>query len=238
MMSEFVELNMNSTFCESDKFDVFPCGSLVIGCSSDHCLYCGMFVVLMWLSLCEQVSRLYAKEYPECNYFDDLISAHRNLGLAQAVGDAWILASLIPYCGYDFKVISWNLDENFKLALHKAVDSLLHQFGSKTFNFCIQLPPLQDGKVRAPCKVSPAGQRLDKRNTAMPFIAHLIDRGDVTTGTSSDICGMRIFGSAIVNEDPFALAQELGWSKWSEIQCWNRKSPSTVCLEIMFRDFK
>ena len=159
-----------------------------------------------------QVATLYASSYPGSNYFEDLITAQRNLGLAHKVGNAWILANLVPYCGYEFRVISWTFDGDFKLALHQAIDSLLHKFGSSTFNCCIQMPPLEDGKLQGTQDETDAKRTKKEAPQPMPYIANLVDRGDPTTGTSSDICGMRIYGSAIVNIDPFSLARHLGWS--------------------------
>ena len=49
-------------------------------------------------------------------------------------------------------------------------------------------------------------------DVGMPFMAHLVDRGRAKN-SSSDICGMRIYGSAIVNEDPFSIAKQLGWQR-------------------------
>lgn len=159
----------------------------------------------------KQVSQLYAEEYPGRNYFDDFVEAHHVLKLAQPIGDAWLLIHLVPYCGYELKVICWDLTEDFKTAVYKAVNMLVNEFNSQCFNVCIQFPPLENGNLRRPTG-SPKRRKFEKPNgSKMPFIAHLVDRGDIKKGTSSDVCSMRIYGSAIVNEDPFILAKKLEW---------------------------
>jgi galactose-1-phosphate uridylyltransferase len=158
----------------------------------------------------KQISQLYTTEYPGKNYFHDLVEAHRNLNLAQQCGDAWILIHIVPYCGYEFMVICWDFNDDFKLAVYKAVHALVNVFDSNCFNICIQFPPLENGKQRPPLGTCAKRRKLDVESK-MPYIAHIVDRGDINKGTSSDVCSMRIYGSAIVNEDPFILAQSLDW---------------------------
>ena len=177
-----------------------------------HMLLAETFHYGKWEHL-KQAAKLYSFAHPGSNYFDDFVAAHRNLGLAKNFGDACVLAHLAPYCGYEFKAISWNFDDNFKLAINEAVSALINQFGSESFNLCIHFPPLQNGKMRDPAPPAEIKNRsIEANKVPMPFIAHLVDRGD-TKNSSSDVCGMRIYGSAIVNEDPFMIAKELGWLK-------------------------
>lgn len=158
----------------------------------------------------KQISQLYSKEYPGRNYFNNLVEAHCTLNLAQQCGSAWILIHVVPYCGYELKVICWDFNEDFKLAVSNAVHVLVNDFDSQNFNVCIQFPPLENGKQRPPLASCPELKKMENEDK-MPYIAHLVDRGDVNKGTSSDVCSMRIYGSAIVNEDPFILAQRLNW---------------------------
>lgn len=175
-----------------------------------HMLLAENFHYGQWEGL-RRAAKLYSLENPGFDYFDDLVSAHRNLGLAKTFGEACVFAHLVPFCGYEFKVVSWNYDDNFKLAISEAVKALIHTFGSECFNLCIHFPPLQNGKLRESATVAEIKNRsLETSDVAMPFMAHLVDRGGVTS-SSSDVCGMRIYGSAIVNEDPFSIAQQLGW---------------------------
>ena len=175
-----------------------------------HMLLAENFHYGQWEGL-RQAAKLYSLENPGFNYFDDLVSAHRNLGLAKTFGESCVFAHLAPFCGYELKVVSWNYDDNFKLAISEAVKALIHTFGSECFNLCIHFPPLQNGKLRENATVAEIKNRsLETSDVAMPFMAHLVDRGGVTS-SSSDVCGMRIYGSAIVNEDPFSIAQQLGW---------------------------
>ncbi|EDO26095.1 predicted protein, partial [Nematostella vectensis] len=179
-----------------------------------HMLLADSFHYGHWERL-NQISKLYSGEYPGENYFDDLIEAHRVLNLAKQVGSAWILIHLAPYCGYEFKVICWDFNNDFKEAIHMAVDMLVHVFRSYCFNACFQFPPLENGKLQEPLSPENAVsvKRVKLNGGRMPYLAHIVDRGDITRGTTSDVCSMRIYGSAIVNEDPFMLAQTLEWIK-------------------------
>lgn len=175
-----------------------------------HMLLAEHFHYGQWERL-RQAAKIYSMEYPGYNYFDDLVAAHRNLGLGKSFGDAAVFTHLAPYCGYEFKVVSWNFDDNFKLAINEAVEALIFKFGSECFNLCIHFPPFQNGKLRNEAPIEEVkNSYLETGNVAMPFMAHLVDRGGVKS-SSSDVCGMRIYGSAIVNEDPFSIAQQLGW---------------------------
>ena len=176
-----------------------------------HMLLAENFHYGQWERL-KQAAKHYSTENPGCNYFDDLVTVHRNLGLAKMFGEACVFAHIVPFCGYEFKVISWDFDDNFKQAISEAVEALINKFGAECFNLCVHFPPLEKGKLR---KVAAAeevkNKSLEIGEIAMPFMAHLVDRGGVRN-SSSDVCGMRIYGSAIVNEDPFSIAQQLGWS--------------------------
>ena len=175
-----------------------------------HMLLAEHFHYGQWERL-RQAAKIYSLENPGYNYFDDLVAAHRNLGLAKTFGEACVFAHLAPYCGYEFKVVSWNFDNDFKMAINEAVEALIHKFGSECFNVCIHFPSFQNGKLRENAAVEEVKNScLEKGDVAMPFIAHLVDRGGVQS-SSSDVCGMRIYGSAIVNEDPFSIAKQLGW---------------------------
>ncbi|KAL9980509.1 hypothetical protein ACROYT_G009109 [Oculina patagonica] len=177
-----------------------------------HMLLAENFHYGQWEGL-KQAAKFYSLENPGCNYFDDLATAHKNLGLAKTFGEACVIAHLAPFCGYEFKVISWNYDDNFKLAISEAVDALIYKFGSECFNLCVHFPPLQNGKLREIATMEEIkNQSLETGDVAMPFMAHLVDRGGVKS-SSSDVCGMRIYGSAIVNEDPFSISQQLGWKE-------------------------
>ena len=185
-----------------------------------HMLLAENFHYGQWERL-QQAAKMYSLEYPEFNYFDDLVSAHRNLRLAKTFGGACVFTHLAPYCGYEFKVISWNFDDDFKLAINEAVEALIHKFGSECFNLCIHFPPFRNGQLRQCAPVEEIkNSYLETGDVPMPFMAHLVDRGGVKS-SSSDVCGMRIYGSAIVNEDPFSIAQQLGWLVWpAVIELW------------------
>lgn len=175
-----------------------------------HMLLAENFHYGQWEQL-RQAARMYSLENPGCNYFDDLVTAHKNLGLAKTFGDACVFTHLAPFCGYEFKAVSWNFDENFKQAINEALEALIFKFGSECFNLCIHFPPLQNGKLRETVAVEKVKNSFQEAgDVGMPFMAHLVDRG-AAQNSSSDICGMRIYGSAIVNEDPFSIAQQLGW---------------------------
>ena len=152
----------------------------------------------------------YNMAHPNRNYFLDLIAISKSMGLAKTAGDSTILVNFTPTFGYDLLVISWNFDQDFRDAMDRAINLLLKKFESVTFNMGITFPPLEKGMVRKRLNRTFLKEGLLCEDAPMPYIGHLVDRGDPSDGKfTSDIGGMKLFGSNIVARDPFEIGKIL-----------------------------
>ncbi|XP_066931524.1 uncharacterized protein [Clytia hemisphaerica] len=157
----------------------------------------------------QHVAKNYNLANPNRNYFMDLISTSRTLGLAKSVGESTILINLTPGFPYDLIVLSWNFNQDFQDAMNEAIKLLTQQFGSVSFNVTISFPPLEDGKVRKTIDANCLKEALCKEFAPMPYIGCLIDRGDPSS-MASDMCGQRILlGNNLVPTDPFYAGKVL-----------------------------
>lgn len=155
-------------------------------------------------------ARNYNRANPGQNYFRDLITSSNSMGLAKNIGAATILANFTPSFGYDLLVISWNFDKDFRDAMDSAINLLMKRFESVTYNIGIRFPPLQNGKIRKRLDWSYLKDALLENDAPMPFIGYLVDRGDQSNGKfTSDVCGMKLYGSSIVSRDPFEVGKIL-----------------------------
>jgi len=158
----------------------------------------------------QHCARNYQLAHPKRNYFLDLIAISRSMGLAKTSGDSTILVNFTPSFGYDLLVISWNFDQDFRDAMDRAINLLLKKFESVTFNIGITFPPLEEGLVRKRLNRTFLKEGLIGDDSPMPYIGHLVDRGDPSNGKfTSDVGGMKLFGSSIVARDPFEIGKIL-----------------------------
>lgn len=159
----------------------------------------------------QHVARNYNYANPKQNYFLDLISTSKAMGLAKSVGESTILINLTPSFGYDIIVLSWNFDQDFRDAMDKAIHLLTKKFESVTFNIGITFPPLEkEGKVRKRLAWVHLKEALLLEDAPMPYLAYLVDRGDPSNGKyTSDVGAMKLQGSSIVANDPFAAGKIL-----------------------------
>jgi hypothetical protein len=141
------------------------------------------------------------------HYFADLVAAHRALGLVAEVGEARLLASLTPVKEREVLLLpedalpgaSWAERLRALAApLARALDVALRRLGTLTFNVAAYGPPL-------PAPDEPP----DPAWAGFPFLARLVDRGNLLARTS-DVAAMELFGSSMVASDPFELARALG----------------------------
>ena len=154
------------------------------------------------------VSKQYTMANPGHNYFLDLITASKALGLVKTIGYSHIITNLTPTFVHDFVVIGWNFDKEFRDAIDSAMKTLIARFEALTFNVGIMFPPLQNGKIRKRLDLVDMDAKLVKGDAPMPFIAYLVNRNDASHGkTTSDVCGMKLHGSSIVSSDPFEVGK-------------------------------
>ena len=158
--------------------------------------------------LLQNCSKQYNLANPGHNYFLDLITASKALGLVKTIGYSHIITNLTPGFVHDFFVIGWNFDKDFRDAMDSAMKTLLARFKSLTFNIVVLFPPLQDGKIRKRLDLCDMDAKLSRPGAPMPFIAYLVDRSDAANGKfTSDVCGMKLYGSNVVATDPFEVGK-------------------------------
>ena len=76
------------------------------------------------------------------SYFDDLIAAHRSVGLVQDVGDAHIISSLTPIKEKEVLIVAPELGSDLREAIWQVLDRFVHHLGVTSFNLVIYMPPL------------------------------------------------------------------------------------------------
>ena len=126
------------------------------------------------------------------DYFDDLIAAHEALGLARRVGDATILASLVPIKERELVIVApQGADERSLAAALSAAVTAHRALGVLSWNMALYVPPLDD----------------DGRDwSALRVHARLVDRGDPGNRTS-DIGTMELYATSVVAADPFRVIE-------------------------------
>ena len=134
----------------------------------------------------------YQAEHGE-NYFEDLVAAHRSLGLVADFGDTKIVSSLTPIKEKEVLLLGPGLSSDFRQAIALVLDQFVHQLGVSSFNLVIYMPPL------APTPESWAG---------FPHVARIVDRGAPSNKTA-DFGAMELYASSVVSSDPFRVASAL-----------------------------
>lgn len=127
------------------------------------------------------------------NYFDDLISVHTALALAQPVGNAHILVNLAPMKEKELLVIGERPNEDFCRAVYLALDTLVNRLGTVSFSLALYWPPIDS---------------VEEDWSGFPAIVRIVDRGDIYNRTA-DMGSAELFAISVVSSDPFAVAATL-----------------------------
>jgi galactose-1-phosphate uridylyltransferase len=127
------------------------------------------------------------------NYFADLITVHRTLGLTVDHGAAAVLPSLTPFKEKETLIIAECLDDDLKSALYRVLRIYVERLGVQSFNLVLYQPPFS----------SPA-----RDWDGFPFIFRILDRGNLNSNTS-DVGAMEFFAQSVVATDPFRLIEAL-----------------------------
>ncbi len=127
------------------------------------------------------------------DYFADLVSVHRALGLTVEQGTATILASLTPFKEKAIDILGPALDDDLKAALYFVLRTAIDRLGVTSFNLALYQPPL-----------GPTPEDWQ----GFPLVFRFLDRGDLQSKTS-DLGAMEIFAQSVVATDPFRLASAL-----------------------------
>ena len=128
------------------------------------------------------------------NYFDDLYTVHRSLGLAFDKHGVRVLAYLTPVKSNEIVLIAKDFNAALKKRIYKSLAFYRDAMGVQSFNLALTMPPL--GRTRESWE-------------GFPVIAWLVDRGDLKN-RSSDIGALELFASTAVTSDPFVLSKEMG----------------------------
>ncbi|MHB0876675.1 MAG: hypothetical protein ACYC5O_11605 [Anaerolineae bacterium] len=131
----------------------------------------------------------YARQYGG-SYFDDLMTAHRSLGLAWEQGDVHGVAHLTPVKEHEVMLVARHWDEPLAKAVATVLEAFIGDLGVRSFNVAVWLPPL-------------APRPEDWSD--FPVIARIVDRGDLGSRVS-DMGAIELYGASVVASDPFQTA--------------------------------
>ncbi len=127
-------------------------------------------------------------------YLDDLLAAHRDLGLAIDLDGATLIASLVPVKERELWLVAQpgvdDLDQRFRTAVGRAVAAYRDTLGVRAFNLALWRPP------------------LDEPWPELRPLVRLVDRGAPFV-RPSDIAAMELFASPVVGADPFETVAAL-----------------------------
>jgi hypothetical protein len=127
------------------------------------------------------------------NYFDDLYTAHRALGLTVENGGTRLMAYLTPIKEKEMLLISEELDEDLKDSICKVLRCFTGKLGVHSFNLALYLPPIDN---------------VEEDWSGFPTLVRIVDRGDVNNKTS-DMGAMELYASSVIASDPFRVIKAL-----------------------------
>ena len=133
------------------------------------------------------------------DYLADLVSCHRDLGLAIAEADGVAaFAALAPVKEREILVVGApgadERDPAFADAVARVAVAARDVLGMRAFNVALHRPPLLIREGDGWQAIGP--------------IVHLVDRGDPES-TASDIGAMELYGASVVGGDPFDISERL-----------------------------
>ncbi|MGI5835224.1 MAG: hypothetical protein ACOX87_01875 [Chloroflexota bacterium] len=127
------------------------------------------------------------------DYFDDLLAAHRGLGLALDYEGATVLANLTPTKEKEVLILSAGLEGPLPGAIYRVLDCFIQQLGVSSFNLVIYMPPLAE---------------TPEDWSGFPYLTRIVDRGDPMNRTN-DVGAMELYANPVITSDPFHLAKAL-----------------------------
>lgn len=127
------------------------------------------------------------------NYFDEIFTTHRDLGLGIDWHGIRVLANLVPVKEKETVLFGPALNEYMVAAIYRALHCLTVDLGVTSFNLVIYMPPL--GEI--------PGEWAD-----FPVVVRIVDRGDPMNRTA-DFGSMELYAASVVSSDPFRVAESL-----------------------------
>ena len=129
----------------------------------------------------------------DTSYFDDLLAAHRSLGLAAQIGDVSVLVHLTPLKEKEIVLLAPRLGDELAQAVYRALHCIVGTLGVVSFNLALWMPPLGE-----------TGEDWSD----FPVMVRIVDRGDPLNRTS-DFGAMELYAASVVASDPFRVAEVL-----------------------------
>ncbi|MFO7968378.1 MAG: hypothetical protein R6U44_12360 [Archaeoglobaceae archaeon] len=131
----------------------------------------------------------YSREY-DSEYFSDLFTVHKALGLGKEVNRVKVVANLTPIKEKEIIMISQEL-ANLPFCISRAL-KCYYRLGVRSFTLAIFMPPMEE-----------------LAEEEFPYVVRLVDRGDPMSRTT-DIGAMELYaGHSVVSDDPFKVFKEL-----------------------------
>jgi hypothetical protein len=143
----------------------------------------------------------YRDKYKRGNYFNDLVQAHRALGLTADPADrVKAMAYLTPNASKEFILLTDLYSPELGEGLYKVL-AYYKSIGVNSFNVVVQMPPIGES---------------NEDWGGFPVLARIVDRGDLRN-RASDQGSIDLFAAKAIVSDPFKLA--------SGFRDWLRKNP-------------
>ena len=127
------------------------------------------------------------------NYFDDLYTAHADLGLGFERDGVRVIAYLAPVKERETLLLADGLSPALKRALYDTLACFRDQMGVQSFNVAMVMPPLAEA---------------DEDWSGFPVVVRVVDRGDPVNRTG-DIGGMELYAANVIGTDPFFVVGQL-----------------------------
>lgn len=124
------------------------------------------------------------------DYFQDIYTVHRLLGLSGSQGAVRFFASITPVKEKEMVVISSknpSKDTDAKKTIFKVLRCFIDMMGVYSFNLSISCPPTDNEEK-------------------YPYLIHIVDRGSLLKSTA-DMGGMELYGSSVVADDPYKVIE-------------------------------
>lgn len=132
-------------------------------------------------------------------YLDDLVGAHRDLGLAVDRGEVSVICLLNPVKERELMIVGPagmdERDDAFSGTVGETLEAYRDAVGVRSFNLVLHRPPL-------------FGRTGDDGWERIGPMVRIVDRGSPAV-RSSDIGSMELYAASVVSADPFRLAEQL-----------------------------
>jgi hypothetical protein len=138
------------------------------------------------------LSLRYQEKY-RTNYFEDVYSIHKNLGLGMEENGVKIISSLTPIKEKELIIISDSFDDVLANAVSDILNVYKDELNVNSFNLAIILPPM-----------SPTPEVWQH----VPIIVNIVDRGSLTNKTN-DIAAMELYAQNIIGSNPYTVFKTL-----------------------------